>query len=272
MKLTDEQLGLYREQGFVLLREAFGPDEVAALREMLPAALAQEGPARVREAQGGVVRSVYGTHRTHDGFRRLAQDARLVEPAVQVVGDDVYVYQFKINAKAAFAGDVWEWHQDYIFWRDEDGMPAPRVTNVGVFLDEVNEFNGPLFFIPGSQRRGVIEARRPEPRAAGAGGQPEWAAVVSATLRYALGRETVAELSRESGLACPKGPAGSLLLFDPNVVHGSSNNISPYDRVMVIATYNSVHNLPGGGRLWRPEFLVNRDATPVRPVRQRFAH
>jgi ectoine hydroxylase len=36
----------------------------------------------------------------------------------------VYIYQFKINVKAAFGGDVWQWHQDYIFWRNEDGMPG----------------------------------------------------------------------------------------------------------------------------------------------------
>ena len=30
--------------------------------------------------------------------------------------------------------------------------------NVAIFLDEVNEFNGPLMFIPGSHKLGVIDA------------------------------------------------------------------------------------------------------------------
>ena len=30
--------------------------------------------------------------------------------------------------------------------------------NVAIFLDEVNEFNGPLMFIPGSHKLGVLEA------------------------------------------------------------------------------------------------------------------
>ncbi len=30
--------------------------------------------------------------------------------------------------------------------------------NVAIFLDEVNEFNGPLLFIPGSHRKAVVEA------------------------------------------------------------------------------------------------------------------
>ena len=31
--------------------------------------------------------------------------------------------------------------------------------NVAIFLDDVNEFNGPLMFIPGSHKKGVVDAR-----------------------------------------------------------------------------------------------------------------
>jgi ectoine hydroxylase len=31
--------------------------------------------------------------------------------------------------------------------------------NIAVFLDELNESNGPLMFIPGSHKRGVLGAR-----------------------------------------------------------------------------------------------------------------
>ena len=31
--------------------------------------------------------------------------------------------------------------------------------NVAIFLDDVNEFNGPLMFIPGSHKKGVVDAK-----------------------------------------------------------------------------------------------------------------
>jgi len=31
-------------------------------------------------------------------------------------------------------------------------MPEARAMNVAIFLDEVNEFNGPLMLIPGSHK------------------------------------------------------------------------------------------------------------------------
>jgi len=36
--------------------------------------------------------------------------------------------------------------------KNDDDMPGPRAMNVAIFLDEVNEFNGPLMFIPSRGR------------------------------------------------------------------------------------------------------------------------
>src|SRR5207247_1616599 len=62
------------------------------------------------------------------------------------------------NAKAAFEGEVWQWHQDYGTWARDDGMPQPRAMNIAVFLDEVMPINGPLMFIPRSHKHGTLQA------------------------------------------------------------------------------------------------------------------
>ena len=41
---------------------------------------------------------------------------------------------------------------------NDDLMPSSRAMNIAIFLDEVTEFNGPLLFIPGSHKKGIIEA------------------------------------------------------------------------------------------------------------------
>ena len=91
------------------------------------------------------------------------QHPRLVEPLKQYFGEDVYVHQFKLNAKAAFEGDVWQWHQDYGTWARDDGMPQARAMNIAVFLDEVMPINGPLLLIPGSHKQGVFDAGHDSP-------------------------------------------------------------------------------------------------------------
>ena len=64
------------------------------------------------------------------------------------------MHQFKINAKAAFDGEVWQWHQDYGTWARDDGMPEPRAMNISVFLDEVMPINGPLMLVPAQPTAG----------------------------------------------------------------------------------------------------------------------
>lgn len=263
MYITDEQIQDYRRDGFLLMPAVFSPAEVQAMKAELPGVFAEDSPARVMEKETGVVRSVYGSHRTREVFGRMVRDPRLRVPAERLLEDQVYVHQFKINAKLAFRGEVWEWHQDYIFWRNEDGMPTSNVTTLAVFLDEVNEYNGPLLFVPGSQRGGVIE---PGGRKGADEGEPSWKADVSAALSYTVQQDTLAELVAEGGIAAPKGPAGSVLFFDGNVVHGSAPNMSPFDRMLALVTYNGVANAPLPRENPRPEFLCSRDFTAVAPL------
>jgi len=271
MQITDQQLKAYERDGYLLLPGCFTPAEVDVMKGELPALFAEDSPRRVVEKEGGIVRSVYGSHATNEVFHRLARHPRLLKPAERLVGGNVYVYQFKINAKAAFGGDLWDWHQDYVFWRKEDGMPAARVTNAAIFLDDVNEFNGPMFFIPGSHREGMIDVP-PADFPDGGGqpvaytGSPAWISNLTANIKYSVDREAVARLVGLYGITAPKGPSGSILFFHCNIVHASPINISPFGRVIIFISYNSTENMPAEMANPRPEFLSSRDGRPLVPV------
>lgn len=273
MFITEDQIRLYEQMGYLLVPGCFSQAEIAIMKAELPALFAEDSPRRVVEKEGATVRSIYGSHMVNDVFRRLSRHPQLVEPVTQILQSRVYVYQFKINAKEAFDGDVWEWHQDYVFWRKEDGMPMARVTNVAIFLDEVNEFNGPMYFIPRSHLEGVIDVPARDTVVPGSGGNngayensPSWISNLTAKIKYSVGRDLVAGLVSRYGMIAPKGPSGSVLFFHPNLVHASPNNISPFSRIVVFVTYNSIENAPGLVEKPRPEFLVNRDCEPIEPL------
>jgi len=267
MKISDEQLKKYDQDGFLFLPDHFSGAEVERMKIEIPALFNQDSPTRVVEKGSNLVRSVYGSHTVNEVFRCLTRAPRLVEPVRRLLGKDVYVYQFKINAKAAFRGDLWEWHQDYIFWRNEDRMPAPQVVSVVIYLDEVTEFNGPIFLIPGSHRHGVIEASArslPDHEMNRVyQDSPRWINNLTADLKYSVAPDILRELVERNGMISMKGPAGSAFFFHGNLVHGSSNNISPYDRTAIIITYNSVENIPLPGDSARPDFLVSVDHRPI---------
>jgi len=258
--LSPAQIEQYRTDGYVELPDFLTTTEVDLLREEIGRLAAEDSPGRVLERDGKLVRALHGCHQTNGLCKRLTELPRMVGLSEQVLGGKVYVHQFKINFKAAFGGDVWQWHQDYIFWRKEDGMRAPHVLNIMLFVDEVTEFNGPLMVIPGSHMAGMIDVG---PKVAGDEG---WKASFSADLKYSLDQDTIAGLVQNRGIVAPKGPAGTALLFHPNLAHASVPNLSPLDRTVLIVTYNRVDNVPVPEGERRPDFLVSRDATPLTPL------
>lgn len=267
MRLTKEQLGFYSENGFLLLPEYFSTVEIGRVGAELPALLSEDSQCRVVEKEGGAIRSIYGSHTKNEVFRHLSCHPRIVEPARQILNSDIYVYQFKINTKSAFSGDLWDWHQDFIYWQKEDGVPSDRMITVAVFIDDVNEFNGPIFLIPGSHRQGTLEVTARKVISAGAdsvyGNSPSWISNLTADIKYPVASEVVSQLVSHFGIVAAKGVSGSVLFFHSNLVHASPNNISPFNRVIAFATYNSISNIPIPAGRRRPDFLCSRDYGPL---------
>lgn len=265
MKLKPQRVRDYHDNGFTVLPALFSNTETNRLKEEVLQIAARNSAGRVFEKDGQTVRALHGCHLTSELLRAATRLPRLLEPVTQLLGGPVYVYQFKINFKEAFAGDVWQWHQDYIYWRNEDGMREPHVVNVAVFLDAVTEHNGPLMLVAGSHRHGLIEVEAAGPTEMNAEG---WRQNVAADLTYTLDRATVATLVSRGNIVAPKGAAGTSLIFHPNLAHASGPNLSPASRTMMLVTYNSVANVPNAVSNPRPEFLVSRDCTPIVPLAQ----
>jgi ectoine hydroxylase-related dioxygenase (phytanoyl-CoA dioxygenase family) len=267
MKLNQEQLSFYEENGYLLLPEYFSSAEVKRLKAELPATLGDDSQRRVVERDGKGVRSIYGSHTKNEIFRRLSCHPRIVEPARQMLDGDVYVYQFKINAKMAFSGDLWDWHQDFIFWQKEDGVLTDRLINVAVFMDDVNEFNGPIYLIPRSHKEGVLDTPAREYLDGNDDvvyrSSPSWISSLTANIKYSVNSEIISRLVENFGIVAPKGASGSALFFHCNLVHASPNNMSPFNRVIAFVTYNSTANIPATSDHMRPDFLCGRDYRPL---------
>ncbi len=265
--LSAEALAAYRRDGYLLLPPEFlAGDVLDAAAAAVPAALAQDSDRRIMERDEVTVRSVYGVHRHVPEIARLARLPQLLGAVRQLLGGDVYVHQSKVNVKAPFGGDQWEWHQDYIYWLQDDGLARPQLVNAAIFLDDVTEFNGPLTFVRGSHAEGVLAAVAADGMPLGYEDAPSWVATLTAEEKFRVEPATIAALARERGMVSPKGPAGSVLFFDPNLLHASAANISPFRRGLTMFVYNSVDNLPGPVSQPRPTFLADPDTTALQPL------
>ena len=249
MQLSADQLRDFDEQGYLFFPNCFSEEEIALLRDDAEAILKLDRQEVWRE-KTGAPRTAFAAHTFNETFRLLASHPRVVEPLRQLFGEEVYVHQFKLNAKAAFEGDVWQWHQDYGTWARDDGMPQARAMNIAVFLDEVMPINGPLMLVPQSQTAGDLKASHDLQTTS----YPLWT----------LDEETVTRLVKQGGIVAPTGKAGGMLMFHGNLVHGSAGNITPYPRKIVYLTLNAVSNYIRTPT--RPEYIAHRDFTPIKTV------
>lgn len=249
MTLTKHDIARFQKDGYLFLPGRFTPEEATVLKSAADDVYSMDRKEVWRESSG-VARTAFAAHTYSEAHRRLGRHPRLLEPAKQLLDGPVYMHQYKVNAKAAFDGDVWQWHQDYGTWKRDDGMPEPRAMNVAIFLDDVTAANGPLLFIPGSHVQGVFDAGHDLETTS----YPLWT----------LDRATVSELAERGGCVAPTGPAGSVLLFSSLLVHASPPNISPLDRTIVYLSLCHVDNHIRDYK--RAEWIAHRDFTAIEPL------
>ena len=263
MKLTPAQHAQFRRDGYLFFPGLFSRAETQTLLDAVPDLYARRAAYNVREKGSDAVRTNFAAHLYSAPFARLARHPRMVEPVQELLGGEpLYMHQFKINGKMAFEGDVWQWHQDYGTWKNDDLMPEPRAMNVAVFLDDVTEFNGPLMFIPGSHERGVIDAKHDTTTTS----YPLWTIdpeLITQLVARAGGAGRFDADGRHvgGGIVSPKGPAGSMILFHGCLVHASGSNLSPFNRVSVYLSLCAVSNHIR--RFKRPEYIAHRDFAPI---------
>lgn len=256
--LDAEQLGRYERDGFLFMKNFFSAQETAALLREVQR-LAQDPAIKRREEAitergSDAVRSVFMVHKLSKMLGRLAQDMRLVNIARQILGSEVYIHQSRANIKPGFQGKEFYWHSDFETWHVEDGMPAMRAISCSVLLTDNDASNGPLMLMPGSHRQFVsCVGETPQDHYKQSLKKQEYG--VPDTLSLQL-------LADRGGLETVTGPAGSVVFFDCNTMHGSNSNISPSPRSNVFMVYNSVENALGAPRFGldpRPEFIATRE-------------
>ncbi len=251
MNLTDDEIQRFHREGYLFFPSLFSAEEMAPLLADLPGLLAHRGPEAVRErGNEEAVRLVYGADHFSEAYRRMSLHPRLLNPVRQLLGEEAYIHQCRLNPKEDYGGGTWDWHQDFGTWHRADAMPEPRTIMTAIFLDEANATNAPLLIVPGSQHHGLVEEVDQQD--------------VTGYVLHVIDRPTLKRLVGEGGLVPLTGPSGSVCFLHCNIVHGSSNNITPFRRAIWYVNYNAVSNAcRNEERDWHHN---NRDHSPLVPL------
>jgi len=259
---TPEVLDFYEKNGFALFPELFKEmipqmqDELERLQDQLG-----ETDEVIREPDNHRIRSLFMVQKFSPLFDKISRDPRILSLVSTILGSQVYLHQTRINIKPAHKGKSFPWHSDFETWHVEDGMPRMRALTAWIMMNDNNEFNGPLYVIPGSHKTYVkCSGQTPENHYQESLRKQQYGSPSTDALKT---------LADQSGLQGVYGKAGTLVIHESNIMHGSPDNISVWPRTNLFFVYNSVENIPAekpfGTDEFRPDFLGNRDYTPLQP-------
>ncbi len=225
LALTAEQIADFHRDGFVVARGMFSPEEAALIRKTAEVDDSLHQAAYFRsDSTGSKTRMTVWNEPGDDIFGLFSRSARIVDSMETLIGEEVYHYNSKLNAKEPFEGGAWEWHQDYGYWY-ASGCLFPRMATCILALDASTKENGCLQMLKGSHLAGRID--------------------------HALsGKQVSADQKRIDYLleklerVYVEQQPGDVLFFHANMLHASSANTSAKRRWVLISCYNGRSNSP----------------------------
>ncbi|HMH52920.1 MAG TPA: phytanoyl-CoA dioxygenase family protein [Candidatus Acidoferrum sp.] len=158
----------------------------------------------------------------HAELWTFARDPAVVDLVADLLGPDVRFHSAKLNFKWSDGGEAVKWHQDIPAWPHTNFA----VLTFGVYLDDTGPEQGPLIALPDTHRGPIFDH-------VDEGGR--WTGALAARDVATLPADKAVELC---------GPAGTVVLLNSRVVHGSAVNDSSRMRPLLLYVYSAADALP----------------------------
>lgn len=159
IRLSDEQIQDYQENGFVSGVNILTENQIEMLREELAAFFDPDHPGQelwyeyhTNESPNPelVLFHALGAWRIGQAMHDILWSPAFLQPASQLLGDrPVRFWHDQLFCKPANHGGVVAWHQDYSYWTRT--QPMQHLT-CWIGLDDSTVDNGCLQYIPGSHK------------------------------------------------------------------------------------------------------------------------
>jgi ectoine hydroxylase-related dioxygenase (phytanoyl-CoA dioxygenase family) len=219
-KLSSEQVSFFEENGYLSNVKILEDNQIEELRRELdeikdPAHpknhLFHEFHSNESKDPDSVLFHSLGHWRLTKGFHDVLWNPAFFIAASQLLGNKaVRFWHDQLFYKPALHGGVVAWHQDYSYWTRT--KPMQHLT-CWVALDDVTKENGCLYYIPKSQRWGLLE-------------KPELAGDMEGLNNY-LNEQQREEFKTKVPIEMKKGYG---TFHHPLLVHGSYANKSARPR------------------------------------------
>ena len=162
LRLTDEQLSFYRENGYVAGLQLLTEEQVDALRREIDELTHPQYEDRElfytynsneSSNPNTILFHALGAWRVRTGLHDVLWNPRFLMPAAQLLDGPVRFWHDQIFYKPAHHGGVVAWHQDYSYWTRTQPMAH---LSCWIGLDDSTVDNGCLQYVPRSHKWNLL--------------------------------------------------------------------------------------------------------------------
>ncbi len=148
--LTTDQIQFFNREGYVQPFDVFGPEEVETNRHYLNTLLEQAGPA----ANYGI--NCFQARLA--GLWDLCTHPKILDYVEDLIGPHIICWASAFFCKMPKDMKQVPWHQDAAYWY----LSPTRTVTVWLAIDDVDEENSAMRFMPRSHNKGFLKTRTPE--------------------------------------------------------------------------------------------------------------
>lgn len=151
--VSDEDVDRFQEDGYLIVPNLFNAQEAALLHKVAKAETNGQKDEHGKQPGMWLLADVD----KEDIWNGVVRCRRMVEAMMRFMGDEVYVYHYKMAMKEAANSEIqesgrsnnWEWHQDYGYWYNS-GALLPDFASCWIAVDEATRENGCLKVVKGT--------------------------------------------------------------------------------------------------------------------------
>ena len=233
-RLTPEQIAFHNENGYVKPFRVYDEQEAVKNREYFDWLLAEVQNA----GDGRNAYSINAYHVSCRGIYDMAVHPTILDHVEDLLGPDFVCWGTHFFCKLPHDPKEVSWHQDASFW---PFTPARTVT-VWLAIDDADEENAALQFVPGTHALGPLEWKAPE--------------------REAVLDQEIAEIDQYGQPVVDALRAGEMSLHADMLAHGSPANASERRRSGLTLRYCPTYVRCVDNEPWNRQSILCRGSDP----------
>jgi len=212
-------ISFYKKNGFLILRNVIKAKDIEKIYKRLKFHQKKDIKSARSLSDPGTFNTLINFNKRDEIIGKIVQDSDWFKKTSNKLlnSKETVCWHAKANLKKSYKGSPEYFHQDNTY-RKSLGFKK-KMLNCMVFIDDHSHLNGGLWIFPGSHKREYKHERFLN---------------INSLQKNFINRKQLNQINKKHKVLSINEKKGSCIFFHNLLVHGSSHNISPFNRAILL--------------------------------------